>query len=122
MSPLVGIRGIDMPGLGLHQEPLQPPRVVDRALLVKQLPIVLFGGDIVIPAASDIVIDVNDALTGNCTGLIVTNIVGTVQISINGGGFRTVSNDFIANDSTINSLRVQTAALSGCIVQLHGTV
>jgi hypothetical protein len=54
------------------------------------------------------------------TGFLILAIVGTVQYAVNGGSFRTATTDTAVNEASIQTLRVKTAALSSCIVQLHG--
>jgi len=52
--------------------------------------------------------------------MLLQGITGTVQVSINGSAFRTVITDQAINDASIQTVRVQTAALSSVIIQLHG--
>ncbi len=91
-----------------------------EATTVKQLPIQNFGGDITVGASADIFIDATLPFSSRCTGMLLQGITGTVQVSINGSAFRTVITDQAINDASIQTVRVQTAALSSVIVQLHG--
>lgn len=88
--------------------------------LVKQQPIQNFGGDILVPASSDVIIDATLQFSDRCTGVIFQLAIGTVQVSINGSAFRTITNDQVINDAFIRQIRVKTDALSSIIVQLHG--
>lgn len=117
-----------LPGFVLGREPgpqpgspaSQAPPLAFGAVLTKALPIVQFDGDIVIPAASDVVINVQERMGDRCTGYIILSVVPGVQISVNGGGFRTVAQDVAFTDAYIKTLSVKTDAGGSCIVQLHG--
>ena len=119
------------PGTFLPSEPVKgasaplpaariSPRFVLGAMLTRQAPLTTFLADQNIAAATDITIDVQNLMNNRCTGFILLNIVGTVQISINGGGLRTVPSAMVINDADVSQLRIITAALSTCTVQLHG--
>lgn len=88
--------------------------------MVTPTPLVAFGGDIAIPAASSIVVDIQQNMGARCTGFIISSIFGTVQYSINGGGLRTCPSALAVNDAQINSLLIVTGVGSTCILQLHG--
>lgn len=90
------------------------------ATVVKQLPIQNFGGDILVGASADTTIDATLAFSDRCTGMILQGATGTVQVSINGSAFRTVTTDQAFNDAAIQTIRVKTGLLSSVIVQLHG--
>ena len=119
MKPLRTYMGLHMPGI---EPPLNDavPIVAMGAQQVKQLPLVLFGGDIAIPAGTDLAIDVFAAMGNRCTGFVVSSVVGTIRVSINGGSLRTIATDIAFTDCSISNLRVVSAAGSTCFVQLHG--
>jgi hypothetical protein len=98
----------------------EKPMVILGAQSVKPLPITQFGGDILIGASQDISIDTTAVLGDRCTGFLAINATGTVQISVNNGPLRTVTNDVNFNDCYVSSIRIKTAALSSLILQLHG--
>ncbi len=78
-----------------------------------------FLGDIVVGASTIKNIDIQGLLS-RCVGFQLVNVVGTVQVNINGGGYRTVLSDFTLDESNISQLSIATGAASGCIVQLIG--
>lgn len=113
--PLLNMPGIKPP---LVEEPR--PAVVLNSQQVKQIPLQLFGGDIVVGPGLDQFIDVQDIMGNRATGFLAIGAVGTVQVSVNGGGFRTVLNDLEVNDAAIQNIRVRTGAASTVTIQLHG--
>lgn len=113
--PLLNMPGIKPP---LIEEPR--PSVVLNAQQVKQIPLQLFGGDIVVGPSTEQFIDVQDIMGNRAIGFLAIGATGTVQISVNGGGFRTVLADLNINDAAIQNIRVKTGAASSVIIQLHG--
>jgi hypothetical protein len=87
--------------------------------LVTEQRLSTFLGDIVIGASTVKNIDISGLLS-RCVGFQMINVVGTVQVNINGGGYRTVLSDFTLDESNISQLSVSTGAASGCIIQLIG--
>ena len=85
-----------------------------------EIPLMTFLGDQVIGAGQDVTIDVQGQMGNRCSGFILASIVGTVQIAINGGGLRSVPSAMVLNGGQINQIRIITAALSGCVLQLNG--
>lgn len=102
-----------------NNPPQTNPNFLNGGLVVKQLPLRVFSGDIFIPASSEISINIQELLV-NCSGFLLESVTGFVQISVNGGGLRTVIADQQFNDCDIFSLRVVTGPVSSVIVQLHG--
>lgn len=103
-----------------------PSQVVnpDAPLLVSQNPLQQFLGDIAIPAATTQVIDIHSLMGSQCVGFVLIPIItipGTnVNVSINGGGFRTVPGTMVIDESVIDTLTVQTFVGSAAILQLNG--
>jgi len=117
-----------LPGFVLEGEPgvrpgsrePQAPPMAFGAVVTKALPIVQFDGDIVVPSGSSIVINIQERMGDRCTGYIICAVVPGVQVSINGGGFRTVAQDVAFTDAAIKTMEVKTDVAGSCIVQLHG--
>jgi hypothetical protein len=89
-----------------------------------QKPLRIFDGDIAIGASANRVIDCQTPfIQGYADGFNILNVVGTVQLAINGGGLRTQPAGITAGlgGAMVKTLRVVTGAASGCIIQLNGT-
>jgi hypothetical protein len=87
---------------------------------VTPTPMVSFGGDILIPASTSQSIDIIGNMGSRCSGFVLSAIVGTVKISINGGGLRTIPSAIAVNDAQISSLVIVTDVASTATLQLHG--
>jgi len=87
---------------------------------VKQLPLQTFGADNLISASQDVTIDVTLQFGDRCVGMLLVSTTGTVQVSINNGGFRTVTTDQAINDASIQQVRIKTGVASSVIVQFDG--
>jgi hypothetical protein len=96
------------------------PTNSNDVVVVKELPIQTFGGDIAVAASSDVTIDATLTFADRCTGYVLQGITGTVQIAINSGALRTVDSNQALNDAYIRQIRIVTAAASTAILQLHG--
>ena len=90
------------------------------ALLIFKQPLTKFPSEISIGASQSINIDIQGLLGDRCTGFQIIQVTGTVKVSINGGGLRTLPYDTALDDAWIRNLTVSTGALSSCIVQLNG--
>jgi hypothetical protein len=102
-------------------QPVPGPVGTGPVVANKPVPIQTFGGDILIPAGSDVTIDATASFSDRCTGALLLSASGPgVQVSINGSALRTVVNDQAINDAAIQTIRVITAVGSSIIVQLHG--
>jgi len=99
--------------------PVEIPRAFG-AVSTKALPLSLFDGDIVIPANSAVSINVRERLGDRCTGFILVSVIPGVQVSINGGGWRTVAQDQAMTDAQVKTLNIKTDAAGSCILQIHG--
>jgi len=82
-------------------------------------PLVQFPADIFIPVDTTVNIPIQLILGSKCVGFLVVAVVASVFVSINGGGFRTVLEDFAMDGCQINSLTVN-GGTGGCTVQLIG--
>jgi hypothetical protein len=91
-----------------------------NAVRTQEVPLVAFSGDYVIPAGTTLSLTGLDLMGGRCTGFVLASIVGTVQASINGGGYRTIPSAISVDLADIQSLSVTTGAASSAILQLHG--
>lgn len=100
--------------------PGQQQRTLYGGVMVTPTPLVFFGGDQVFGASVDQAIDITSNLGGRCTGFLITSVIGSVKVSVNGGGAMTVPTAMAVNDSQINSLRLITGVASSCILNLQG--
>ena len=92
----------------------------DAPLLVSQNPLRAFLGDIVIPAGVTQYIDIATIMGAQCVGFVLIPLGVNPNISINGGGFRTVPGTMVVDESIIVNLTVQTFVGGACILQLNG--
>ena len=90
------------------------------ALLTFETPIVQFPGDIVIGASTSKTIDIQGLLSNRCCGFMILDVVGTVKVSVNGGGLRTIAVQTQIQGAWIRNLTIYTGAASSCLVQLNG--
>ena len=105
--------------------PLPPPVKTGPGLIfdgaqVTETPLQTFLADMVIPAGANQYIDVNAAMAGRCTGFALVGVANPVQVSINGGGYRTIPGNMVVDGAIIGNLSIITGVLTGCILQLHG--
>jgi len=90
------------------------------ALQVDLMPLQTFLGDILVNSTTQQYFDVNQMLGGRCIGFILTAITyPPIYVSINGGGFRQVSNTMSVDGAAIKSIQINPGAGS-CILQLNG--
>jgi hypothetical protein len=82
-------------------------------------PLTQFPQDINIPANTVINVPIQTLLGSSCVGFILQNVTSDVFISINGGGFRTVTQNISVDGCQITSLMVN-GGVNGCILQLIG--
>jgi len=86
-----------------------------------EIPVVQFLGDIVITADSVVDIPIQHLINGLCTGFAADDVNGSVQVSINGGGLRTLTGAVALSGSDIKQLQVQTGPLSSVIITFFRT-
>jgi hypothetical protein len=98
-----------------------PSQVVnpEQPVQVSQTPIQTFLGDINIPALATQTIDIFSQIGSNCVGFVLIPLGTGVQVSINGGGFRTIPSLMVVDESVVNTLVVVGGTL-GAILQLNG--
>jgi hypothetical protein len=89
------------------------PNIRYGGMQTYETPIRGWSGDNVVGASAQIAIPIPDRTV---TARFIS-VVGTVQVSVNGGGFRTVLNGDTFTNTEIDSMYVITGAASGCIVQ-----
>jgi len=82
-------------------------------------PLTQFPQDIVIAANTLINVPIQTLLGSSCVGFILQNVTSNVFISINGGGFRTMTQNISVDGCQITSLAVN-GGVNGCILQLIG--
>ena len=87
---------------------------------VIEIPLVSFGGDIAISAGTTN-IDISGLQGSRCTGFLSIGVSGTVQYSLNGGGYRTAPQGNMGLDgASVNTLQIYATAGSTAILQLNG--
>lgn len=89
------------------------PNIRYGGLQTYETPIRGWGADIVIGATAQFNVPIPERTV---TARLIS-VVGTVQVSVNGGGFRTVLNGDTFTNTEIDSFFVITGAASSCIVQ-----
>ena len=89
-------------------------------LQITDTPLQTFLADIIVPPSTNQIIDVNALTQGRCVGFcLLLQSSYSCQVSINGGGMRTVNAAMIVDGALINTLQIATG-LGGVIVQLNG--
>jgi hypothetical protein len=89
------------------------PNIRYGGLQTYETPIRGWSGDITVGASTQLAIPIPDRTV---TARFIS-VVGTVQISVNGGGFRTVLNGDTFTNTEIDSIFMITGAASSCVVQ-----
>lgn len=79
-----------------------------------------FPGDQAIGASADVFVDVQAVMGDLANGFLLLSVVGTVQVSINGQGYRTVPTSMAYTNIVLQNLRIKTGPGSSCILQLQG--
>jgi hypothetical protein len=82
-------------------------------------PLTQFPADINIPANTVINVPIQTLLGSSCVGFLLQNITANVFVSINGGGFRTITQNISVDGCQITSLAIN-GGVNGCILQLIG--
>jgi hypothetical protein len=104
-----------------------PPSVAvnpDDVITVSQNPLRNFLGDIIIPGGAITTIDVHTLMGSTCVGFVLIPVFTAagqnIQLSINGGGFRTVQQTVVFDESVIETITISTIPLVTAILQLNG--
>ena len=82
-------------------------------------PLTQFPQDINIPANTLVNVPIQTLLGSSCVGFLLQGVTANVFISINGGGFRTITQNISVDGCQINSLAIN-GGVNGCILQLIG--
>jgi len=113
--------GLNSPDLdSIRVPPGQYQRSLYGGAMVTATPLVSFGGDIPCGPGLSQTIDIGFLSGARCTGFLITSVIGSVKISVNGGGLITVPTALAVSDAMINSLRIETGVGATCIVNLLG--
>jgi len=104
-----------------------PPSVAtnpDDVVTVSQNPLRNFLGDIIIPGGAVTTIDVHTLMGSQCVGFVLIPVFTAagqnIQLSINGGGFRTIQQTVVFDESIIETITISTIPLVTAILQLNG--
>lgn len=87
--------------------------------LVTLQPLTQFPADIVVAPGATVSVPIQQLVGSRCVGFTIQGITAAVLVSINGGGFRTFSQNFTIDGAQITALTVS-GGTGGCLVQLLG--
>src|SRR5271157_1127393 len=91
-------------GQNIHPTPGRASGKTPEPVLLR--PLTQFPGDIAIPAGTTVNVPVQTLLGSSCVGFLIQNVTANVSVNINGGGYRTVTQNMSADGCTIWTLAV----------------
>lgn len=96
------------------------PAVVKQSLQVREKRLSIFPADISVPINANLFLTPGGSLPMGCTGFRFIRVVGNVQVSINGGGFRIVQDQDVVSGADVQAVQIVTDGASTCIFQSFG--
>lgn len=96
------------------------PAVIKQSLQVREKRLSIFPADVSVAINSNLLLLPGGQLPVGCTGFRFIKVVGNVQVSINGGGFRTVQDQDVVSGADVQAVQVVTDGTGTCIFQSFG--